>query len=279
MDLRELSYFVAVFEERSVSAAARRCFISQPSVSTSVAALESELGVQLFIRHRKGAAPTADAERLYPTALRLVRETDALKTSFRAPAKAKEPLVLGVGRELDADRTREVLRRVAVERPEAKLRVVAAEERTDLRLVARERVRAGEEFVPLWEEEFVVALPPDHPLGLKRRIRPADLAGERFVRRCHCPAIETFRGAERALEVVAVAESEEWALALVAAGVGLAIAPEGSAKVARDVVIRRFAGVQATREVGFAFRRAKTAKSRDHEALARKLARLSRAAR
>ena len=44
MELRELGYFVAVFEEGSVSAAARRSHISQPSVSTALAALEAELG-------------------------------------------------------------------------------------------------------------------------------------------------------------------------------------------------------------------------------------------
>jgi DNA-binding transcriptional LysR family regulator len=64
MDVRELRYFAAVFTERNLTAAAQRCFISQPSISAAIASLESELGTTLFIRHKKGAAPTAAAEQL-----------------------------------------------------------------------------------------------------------------------------------------------------------------------------------------------------------------------
>ena len=108
MDLRELGYFVAVFEEGSVSAAARRSFISQPSVSAALAALEAELGATLFVRHRQGVTPTAAAARLYPTARRLIAEAQALRASFRAPAPARTPLALGLMRSLDAARGREL---------------------------------------------------------------------------------------------------------------------------------------------------------------------------
>jgi hypothetical protein len=53
MDIRELRYFNAVFRERNLTAAARRCFISQPSISAAIANLEAELGTTLFIRHKK----------------------------------------------------------------------------------------------------------------------------------------------------------------------------------------------------------------------------------
>lgn len=273
MELRELSYFVAVFEERSVSAAARRCFISQPSVSASLSALESELGAKLFVRHRRGAAPTPEGERLYPIALRLVREAEAVRRSFRSPpAAALEPLTVGVGRELDAERTRAVLAAITRLRGTDALRISEANARTDLRLVARERVGKNDVFVPLWDEEFVVALPPDHPLGLKRTIRARELAGERYVQRCNCAAAARFRGSEAHLVTSAVAETEEWALALVAAGVGLAFVPEGSARHAKDVVLRRFEDVAATRTVGLAFAK-KGRRGREHEALARRVER------
>jgi DNA-binding transcriptional LysR family regulator len=44
MDIRELRYFAAVFRERNLTAAARRCFISQPSISAAITNLEAELG-------------------------------------------------------------------------------------------------------------------------------------------------------------------------------------------------------------------------------------------
>jgi DNA-binding transcriptional LysR family regulator len=51
MDIRELRYFAAVFRERNLTAAAKRCFISQPSISAAITNLEAELGTALFIRH------------------------------------------------------------------------------------------------------------------------------------------------------------------------------------------------------------------------------------
>jgi DNA-binding transcriptional LysR family regulator len=252
MDLRELGYFVAVFEERSVSAAARRCFISQPSVSAALAALETELGTQLFLRHRRGAAPTAAAEQLYPTAVRLMGEAQALRAAFRAPAAVRR-IRVGLMRSLDARRVRELLVAM-VGPPELRIRLVSADERCDLRVVSRTLVRASESFVPLWSERFVVALPASHPLALRDTVRSTDLVGQPMIARCHCEHARKLARGRARLDPVAIAESEEWALALVGAGVGFAIVPEGSAREDRHVVLRALADVSAARQVGIAWR-------------------------
>ena len=58
MELHQLRYVVAVAEEGSFTAAARRELVAQPAVSAAVRSLERELGVQLFRRGRSGAQPT-----------------------------------------------------------------------------------------------------------------------------------------------------------------------------------------------------------------------------
>src|SRR5262247_2867210 len=104
MDIRELRYFSAVFSERNLTAAARRCFVSQPSISAAITNLEAELGATLFIRHKRGVAPTASAERFHAIARRIIDETDAARNLFRQPPRQRT-LTLGLMRTLDMRRT------------------------------------------------------------------------------------------------------------------------------------------------------------------------------
>src|SRR6202048_2748031 len=104
MDIRELRYFSAVFRERNLTAAARRCFISQPSISAAITNLEAELGTALFIRHKKGVAPTQAAEKFHAVARRIIDDADAARNLFRKPS-TRHALTLGLMRTLDLPRT------------------------------------------------------------------------------------------------------------------------------------------------------------------------------
>ncbi len=213
MDIRELRYFEAVFQERNLTAAARRCFISQPSISAAITNLETELGTTLFIRHKK--------------------------------------LTLGLMRTLDMPRTIALLKPLTAASDVA-LRLVGVNEAADARIVSRGLVDADEHFIPLWTDRYVAALPPSHPLTLKDRLRSSDFAGVAMIDRCHCEQSEFFNSAARPREIAAIAESEDWAMALVAAGVGIAIVPEGVARACPDVVVREI-DVKVKRQVGFAY--------------------------
>ena len=90
MDIRELRYFAAVFRERNLTAAARRCFISQPSISAAITNLEAELGTALFIRHKKGVAPTEAAEQFHAVARRIIDEADARPSPHRRAVEAAD---------------------------------------------------------------------------------------------------------------------------------------------------------------------------------------------
>jgi DNA-binding transcriptional LysR family regulator len=68
MDLRQLSYFVAVADEGQFTRAAARVSVAQPAVSAQIGRLERELGEALFHRDRRGARLTEAGEALLPHA-------------------------------------------------------------------------------------------------------------------------------------------------------------------------------------------------------------------
>jgi LysR family nitrogen assimilation transcriptional regulator len=79
MDLKQLTAFVAVYEEGSINRAARRLSLSQPSTSALIRGLERVLGVTLFERLSSGVEPTEAAATLYRHAQRVMAELDAAR--------------------------------------------------------------------------------------------------------------------------------------------------------------------------------------------------------
>ena len=59
LELRELRYFLAVAEELNFTRAAERLHLAQQALSAAIRNLETDLGVQLFIRDTKGVELTS----------------------------------------------------------------------------------------------------------------------------------------------------------------------------------------------------------------------------
>lgn len=77
--LRQLEYFIAAGEAGSIRHASEKLSISQPSISTAIAHLEQELGVQLFIRHHaQGLSLTPAGRRLVAEAKRVIQMAEGL---------------------------------------------------------------------------------------------------------------------------------------------------------------------------------------------------------
>ena len=68
MDFRQLLYFVTAVEEGSISAAARKLFLSQPPVTAQIKALEEELGCTLLVRGARAVRMTEEGRLLYDRA-------------------------------------------------------------------------------------------------------------------------------------------------------------------------------------------------------------------
>ena len=65
MELRQIRYFMWIYEHRSFSAAARKANVAQPALSTQIRRLEEELGVALFERSSGGVVPTEQGRKFY----------------------------------------------------------------------------------------------------------------------------------------------------------------------------------------------------------------------
>jgi DNA-binding transcriptional LysR family regulator len=71
MTFEQIGYFLALAEERSFVRAARRCGISQPSLSNAIKALEAALGASLFKRTVAGSELTAFGKQIHPLLIQL----------------------------------------------------------------------------------------------------------------------------------------------------------------------------------------------------------------
>ena len=63
MEIKELNYLIAIYEERSISKAAERLYMAQSSLSQFLTTYESNLGHKLFVRTSNGVRPTEDPGR------------------------------------------------------------------------------------------------------------------------------------------------------------------------------------------------------------------------
>ncbi len=79
MDIRQLTYFVAVFERANLSHAASHLAVAQSAISHHIANLEAELGTPLFLRKPRGMEATAAGHRLHAHAraiLQAIRDAE-----------------------------------------------------------------------------------------------------------------------------------------------------------------------------------------------------------
>ena len=60
MTLQQLRYAVAIADSSSMNEAARKLYISQPSLSGAIRDLEKELGISIFLRSNRGIVLTQD---------------------------------------------------------------------------------------------------------------------------------------------------------------------------------------------------------------------------
>lgn len=125
MELRLLRYFAAVAEAGSLTAAAANLHLSQPSLSSAMAALESELGVSLLVRNARGVELTSAGRQLLDSASRVLGDVDGVVASLRRfGAGVAGSLTIAAVPVLMWGRVPRLLRRFAAAAPDVDVRLL-----------------------------------------------------------------------------------------------------------------------------------------------------------
>lgn len=259
MDLRSLSYFIAVYEFNSVSQAAKQCFISQPSLSNAIKQLEQALGVKLFERYARGVRATSDGQMLYPRAKKLLNDAAILSAQF-AHSSTCVPFRLGLSKALGVERMSLLLGQFTKNIANLELTLVDHNEINDARIVSQNMCHEDELFEPMWHDRYLIAVPIGHPLSLKVSLKLADLDGIGFISRQSCEGqSQLFYALEKqglSTNNRAKIQTVEYALGLVSAGVGVALTPNLAALTSRDdLCFLALEDLSIMRTIGLAYKR------------------------
>lgn len=90
MTLQQLRYVTEVADRRSISEAALRLFISQPSLSAAIRELEKEIGIQLFARTNRGVLITPEGAEFLGYARQVLQQTELIEAKYVKRAQAKQ---------------------------------------------------------------------------------------------------------------------------------------------------------------------------------------------
>ena len=87
MTIQQLKYISAVEKYGSITKAAQKLYVSQPSVSAVIHALEEELGIEIFIRSAKGIVMTEEGRELLKMGNKILHDVDYIGEFFSGPDK------------------------------------------------------------------------------------------------------------------------------------------------------------------------------------------------
>ena len=257
LDLFQLRCFAAVAEELHFGRAAQRLHMTQPPLSRQIQLLEHAVGVQLLERTSRSVRLTAAGAVLYRDAQVLLRlasqAADAAARTGRGEAGrvvvgytavsgyALIPqLLAAAGQALPG------IEIVLEEMVSSEQLRALEEDRIDISFVRPLQATGALQYHRVAREPMLLALPAGHPLAARTRVRLQDLAGQPLImysekegRYFHEKIVALFRASDSAPHYVHHIGQTHTIMALVRAGIGLAIVPASARQLRfEDVVFR-----------------------------------------
>lgn len=247
-DLRQLRYFVAVAETLSFTRAAERLHLSQPPLSQQIRTLEDDLGVRLFDRNRRRVTITEPGRLFLDEARKILAQVDAARLTVSEAAsgcRGRLRLAYPASLSFHGALPRTLLRFTATS-PDVRVELNEMYTETQytalmagqidvglVRALPKERSIALETEVEVIDQEpLMLAMPCSHPLAKRKHIHLRDVAHEPFVTQpraysttLYDTLVELATKAKFHPIIRQEAQQVTGLLALVAAGVGMALVP------------------------------------------------------
>ena len=249
MTLVELKYLLTLAQEGHFGRAAKRCHVSQPTLSVSISKLEAQLGISLFERHKNHIRITEIGEKLVIQAQRVLEEAEKFQNLASGSGNQLDsPLKLGgihtIAPYLFPALIPE-LRKLAPEMP-----LIINEDLTSNLSLKLQRGDLDAIFISLpfkepsvvvkalYEEPFMVLLPKDHPLSKKSTVSREALSHEKtlLLGRGHCFRDQILKHCPQCynpeeLQQTVEGTSLETLRHMVASGLGITILPSTATQV------------------------------------------------
>jgi len=188
MRIEQLQAFIAITETRSFGQAAKKCGVTQSTISRQIQSLEQDLGLPLFHRSTQ-AKLTLGGEKLLPRAQKICQEWHKASKECADLIEGRQPeLCVAAIHSVCAHYLPPILQQFCLDYPEVQLRVTALgsdralkvlrDGLVDLAIVMNNRFLTNSaeiELAVLYEEQVDVLMAAEHPLTQFDRIPPSEL--------------------------------------------------------------------------------------------------------
>lgn len=253
MEMQQVRYFVALAKTLNFTRAAEVCNVTQPALTRAIQQLEHELGGPLFNRERGNSHLTELGRIMLPYLEGVDDQTRAAKDAAKAVKGLKKiKLKIGVMCTIGPQLVAGLLPRFQANNPDVEIEVIddgapqmiERLEKGDLEIAivgSHETLPDTLHQLPIFDEKFVILLPPNHPLSANPVVHAADLHEMPYVNRSQCEVFrfvsEDLKGRGVEPRIVFRSPRDDWVQGMIRAGLGFGFFPESSV-TNPDVVVR-----------------------------------------
>ena len=192
LEIRHLKLIIAVTEEKSVTKAGERLHLTQSALSHQLRDIEERLGMPLFLRLNKKMVLTQAGERLLYSARQVLQELRRAEEDLKQMADHDHgTLRLSTECYTCYHWLPELLREFSQQYPKVEVNVMVETThqplpallngKLDLAIVSTQMRDNRLLYKPLFKDELVAVLPPDHPLTARPYLRARDFADQHLI--------------------------------------------------------------------------------------------------